>query len=275
MTLPIAVFLAACGGGPAVQLPDGTPIEVEEFEAYVTDHNGYSRVRRSYATAADADVIAAFEDDDPSTPEGYRNLVEVAEDLYGDSIIVEVIAEVDGPDGPATRLLRLTVDQEPFNNVRNNELIAATGQFYLRGANYTWVSIDDGPLIEGSDENGLVNMMIDFDTETVSLNLRTGVDDGSDIRTEIDVEGLPMNIRTGEYGGDIVIQVWDPDSADIFAIDGALRGSLGGSPEYEDDTHNLTTSGLYTADGYDEATGRRVRIDGLYYGMDPNALVRR
>ncbi|MFN4100578.1 MAG: viral aspartic protease [Pararhodobacter sp.] len=273
--LPVILTLSACGsGGPAqAPLPEGRPVEVAGFETYTTAHNGYSRVRRSYATTPeDAAALAAFEDADPSDPAGYRSLIALNESRYAQHMVVEVIAEIDGPDGRATRLLRLTVDQRPFNNVASGELIAATGQFYLRGANHSWVTIDGGPLLQGSDDNGLVNMVIDFDTESVSLNLRTGVNDGSDVRMEIMAEDVPLNIRTGAYGDAVVIQVWDPDSPDILALEGTLRGTLGGEPRYANDLHDLTTSGLYTADGVDEATGRRLRVDGVFYGMDPNAL---
>ncbi len=268
---PLAL-LAACGAVTAPVLPEGRDIEVTGFETYTTEHNGYSRVRRSYATDADSDALAAFEDADPSDPAGYRSLIDLTGTPYEGLMTVEVLAEVDGPDGPATRLVRLTVDQQPFNNVQDGQLIAATGQFYLRGGAAAWVTIDDGPLLEGSDENGLVNMVIDFDTESVSLNLRTGVDGDSQVRMEILAEDVPLNIRTGDYGDDVLIQVWDPDSTDVLNVDGSLRGSLGGSPTYTDGVNDLSTSGLFYADGFDSETGRRLRVDGLFYGVDPNAL---
>lgn len=271
--LPLFLILAACSGGeiPTAPLPEGRPIEVAGFETYVTAHNGFSRVRRNYATDADAATLAGFEDADPTDPAGYRNLIALDEARYGGRMTVEVIAEVDGPTGRATRLLRLTVDQTPFQNVANGQLIAATGQFHLRGANHAWVSIDGGPLLSGSDANGLVNMVIDFDTESVSLNLRTGQGGDSDLRMEIVAEQVPLNIRTGAYGNDVVIQVWNPDGPDILQVEGVLRGNLGGSPRYADGQHELSTSGLYTADGTDPLTGRRVRVDGVFFGVDPNA----
>ena len=267
----VLLALAACSGGSPASLPDGRPIDVAGFEAYTTNHDGSSRVRRSYATAADAAAVAAFEDGDPAGPAGYRSLIAVNEARYGGRLNVEVIAEVETPDGPASRLVRLTVDQSPFSNVSGGELIAATGQFYLRGANYTWATIDGGPLLQGSDENGLVNMVIDFDTETVALNLRTGVDSTSALRSEITADDLPLNIRTGAYGGDITVQVWDPDSPAILSADGTLRGNLGGTPDYTDNIKTLSTSGLYTAEGVDPVTGQLLHVDGVFYGVDPNA----
>lgn len=266
------VLLAACADVPvAPVLPAGRDVDDGGFETYTTQHNGYSRIRRSYATEADAAAIAAFEDSDPRDPAGYRSLIDLSDTPYAGHMNIEVLAEVDGPDGPATRLIRLTVDEEPFNNLQGGELIAATGRFYLRGGNAAWATIDDGPLLQGSDTEGLVNMVVDFDTETVSLSLRTGVDAESQMRMQIDAENLPLNIRTGAYGDAVEIRVWDPDSADILSVDGTLRGTLGGEPTYTDNVNNLTTSGLYSAEGVDAGTGRLLRIDGFFYGRDPNA----
>ncbi len=273
MPLLLSAFLpAACGSGPAVPLPDGVSVAVAGFETYVNDHNGFARVRRGYQQPGDAAVLAAFEDADPDDPAGYRNLIALDEALYGGRMIVEVIAEVDTGGDTAQRLLRLTVDQSPFVNERGGQPIAEGGQFFLRGANYSWVSIDDGPLISGSDPRGLVNMVLDFDTETASLSLRTGVEGSSAIRSEVTATALPFNIRTGAFGGGVTIVVWDNDSPDILSVDGVLRGSLGGTPDYDSGQHNLSASGLYFGEGADVATGRLLRLDGLFVGRDPNAL---
>lgn len=267
------VLVAACmGGGTTPPLPDGRPVDTPAFETYVTQHNGFSRVRLDHTTPDDATVIAGFEDADPADPAGYRNLIALNEALYGGRMTIEVIARTDSDTGPVQRLLRLTADQSPFNNVQAGQLVAASGTFYLRGHNFTWVSIDDGPILSGSDQRGLVDLVLDFDTETASLNLRTGVGDGSEVRTEIIAVDLPFNIRTGAYGGDVLISVWDPDSADILTADGSLRGNLGGSPTYANNLHDLSSSGLYMAEGVDTATGRTLWVNGVFMGVDPNAL---
>lgn len=274
-TLPALALLAACSsGGPGTPPPTGQPITVAGYETYTTAHNGYSRVRRDYTTPADAGAIAAFEDSDPADPAGYRSMIDLAGTPFDGLMNVEVLATVDTPTGPATRLVRLTTDQQPFNNLNNNQLIAATGQFYLRGANYSWVTIDGGPLLQGADSGGLVNMEIDFDAETVSLNLRTGVTADSQVRMEIEADDLPLNIVSGAYGDGVTIRVWDPNSPDILAVDGTLRGTLGGTPTYTGGVNNLSTSGLYQAEGTDTATGREVTVDGAFVGVDPNALPR-
>lgn len=266
--------LAACvgGGDGRPPLPDGVPVETPAFETYVTDHNGFSRVRLDQTTAEDAPVIAAFEDADPTDPAGYRNVIALNEAVYAGRMHVEVIAQVDGDTGPVQRLLRLTVDQSPFQNLEAGRLVAADGVFYLRGHNFSWVSIDDGPILSGNDPRGLVDLALDFGNETATIDLRTGVGDGSGVRTEIAAMQLPFNIRTGAYGGDVVISVWDPDSPDILSVDGSLRGTVGGRPAHANDLHDLSTSGLYTADGTDSETGRQLSVRGAYVGVDPNAL---
>ena len=68
----------------------------------------------------------------------------------------------------------------------------------------------------------------------------------------------------------MTIQVWDPDGPDILSVDGALRGNLGGTPDYSDGHNNLSTAGLYTAEGLDPVTLRRLQVDGVFVGVDPN-----
>jgi len=271
------LLVSACGGGsvslpPPPPLPPGASVETPAFETDVIGHDGYARVRLDHSRAEDAAVLAAFDGGDPSDPAGYRNLIALNEALYGGRMIIEVVAQVDTDDGTVQRLLRLTADQSPFRNEEAGRLVTASGTFFLRGHNFSWVSIDDGPVLSGADPRGLVNLVLNFDTGTATLDLRTGVEAGSSVRTEIVAHNLPFNIRTGAYGGNVQIAVWDPDSPDVLLVDGSLRGSLGGRPSFADGRHDLSTSGLYMADGIDPATGRRLRVDGVFMGVDPNAL---
>lgn len=274
--MALGMLLAGCGGGSSggASLPPGRDVDVPGFETYVNDHDGFSRVRRDDSRPEDAPVIAGFEDNDPRDPAGYRNLIALNREIYGGRVVLEALAEVEqGEEGErAVRLLRLTADTEPFRNGGDGRVATASGQFYLRGHNVAWVSIDDGPLLSGEDSRGLVNMVVDFDTETASLELRTGVHGASQVRTEVNAENLPFNIRTGAYGGEIAIRAWDPDSPDILETGGSLRGNLGGTPGYANDRHGLSTAGLYIGEGEDAATGRQIRVVGAYTGVDPNAL---
>lgn len=251
--------------------PTGVDVVTPAFESYTTDHNKFARVRQDRSTPADATILAQFEDGDPASPAGYRELIALNDALYAGKMTVEVIGEVDATSGAATRLLRLTVDQAPFENVKNGALVEASGKFYLRGQNFAWATIDGGPLLSGSQaDGGLVNLELDFDREVASINLRTGVAGASVVRTEATGTNLPFNIVTGAYGGDITVQIWDPNSSVIHDIAGSLRGNVGGTPTYTDNKHGLTTSGLYTATG--TSNGVPVTLDGAYFGTDPNAL---
>lgn len=242
------------------------PVVTPDFETSVSATNGFSRVRRSYAPTTAAPGPAA------PNPAALRNLVTLDPALYDGFLQVEVLAEVTGGTGAPARLVRLTADQSPFVNQRDGSVIAASGRFYLRGAHYAWVTVDDGPLLSGQSQRGLEHMVIDLDTQSVTLNLRTGVDADSQVRTELLAEGLPLNILTGAYGGNVAMQVWVDGAPEILRAQGSLRGQLGGSPEYGPGRHEMSTSGLYFGDGTDSATGRRVRLDGLFAGRDPNIL---
>ncbi|MFC7704594.1 viral aspartic protease [Plastorhodobacter daqingensis] len=217
----------------------------------------------------DAGILAAFEDADPADPAGYRNLIDLAE-TYDGRVTIEVIAQVDPAlAGAPTRLLRLTADQEPFRNIGRTGLVTASGQYFFRGQSFAWVTIDDGPLLSGRQDQGLENLMLDFDRGTADISLRTEVSARSEVEIGLNARGLPFNIVTGQYGGATTIFVRNPDLAESYDIPGYLRGNVGGSPIYQNGTHGMTTSGLFTATGTDG--GRHVTVDGAYVGRDPNA----
>lgn len=270
----LLLFAAACSSSsaptPDVVVPDEPAVDVPDdaaFETYVTDATGASRVRADRSMPGDADILAQFEDANPDSPAGYRSLIALNDQIYAENVVIEVIAEVAGTanDAAATRLLRLTADQAPLEQVAGT-----TGQYYLRGDNFVWVTIDGGPLLSGSDSRGLVNMVLDFDAGTADLNLRTGATDASAVRTEILVAGLPFDKRSGAFGGPISVDIQDPDGPQIYKVNGSLRGNVGGTPAYENSRHGLSTAGLYTASGTDQ--GAMVTIDGAFAGVDPNAL---
>ncbi|WP_226783204.1 viral aspartic protease [Oceaniglobus trochenteri] len=237
------------------------------FETYVTAHNGANRVRSDLSGPQDAAILAQFEDADPQSPAGYRSLIALNEATYSDDVSIEVIAQVDGsgPTETVTRVLRLTADQAPLAQVPGT-----TGRYFLRGDNFSWVTIDDGPVLSGSDSRGLVDLVLDFDTGMADIQLRTGVAGTSQVRTEVVGTGLPFNIRNGAFGGAITVAIHDPDGPLVYAIDGSLRGNIGGDPGFSNSIHGLSGSGLYTATGTDQ--GATVTIDGAFAGVDPNAL---
>ena len=266
----LSLALVGCGTTPsppaAPPLPVPRAVQVPGFETYVTDHNGFSRVRRTYGPPDGASGMA------PRDPAALRSLITPDPALYAGHVEVEVLAELATEGGPVSRLVRLTVDQTPFTNLRDGGVIAASGLFYLRGANYTWVTVDDGPVLSGQSQRGLEHMVLDLDNQSVSLILRTGVDEHSQVRTDLVAEGLPLDILTGAFGGDVAMQVWVDGNPATIRAEGSLRGQLGGTPEYGPGRHEMSTSGLYFGEGTDPVTGRHVRLDGLFLGRDPNVL---
>lgn len=273
----VTIGLTACGGGggggsDASSLPEGATVSTPEFETYKNSHNSYDRVRLLKAAGdTDTAVLAQF-DSTGSGPDNFKNLIALTDSAYTNAMTIEVIAETN-EDGTPKRLLRLTADETPFTNTSGNTLVTATGTYYFRGENYAWVQIGDGGLLSGNQKAaGLVNLALNFDTGTASINLVTGVnaETGSEVRTEVVGTDMPFNIVSGAYGGAVTVQVWNPDSSDIYGLSGTLRGNVGGSPTYSDGQHNMTTSGLYTASGTSEGTS--VSVDGVYYGKDPNAF---
>lgn len=186
-------------------------------------------------------------------------------------MIIEVIGEVETASGyKAKRVLRLTTDQAPFENVQNGRLVTATGKYYFKGESFAWVTIGNGPVLSGHHSQGLENLELDFDKGTASIEVRTEVAGDSEVEIGFSATDLPFNIVTGAYGGDITIAVRNPDITETYSIDGYLRGNVGGSPTYADSKHGMTTSGLYTATGTDGGTA--VTVDGVYFGKDPNAV---
>ena len=268
-------ILCGCGGGGTggavlPPLPNGVAVTTPAFQSYARNDNGFNRVRRDYSTAADAAALAQFEGG-PAGPAGYRNLIALSDAAYSGKVTIEVIGQVAGSGSTetVTRLLRLTADATPFVNENGGGLVAATGKYYLRGQNFVWVGLNGDPIRSGSDSDGLVNLVLDFGAQTADINLRTGVTSTSAVRTEITANGLPFNIRNGAYGGGVAVQVSDPGSTAIFAIDGSLRGNIGGSPRYINSVHGMTTAGVYTATG--DNGSNHVVVDGVFVGKDPNA----
>ena len=122
----LTLALAACGGGGGGSSSGGNApaagkdIDTPAFETYSTDHNGYSRVRLQTATdARDNAILGQFDDANPDSPSGYRNLIAQTEARFVKNMTIEVIAEVSGSgdDEKIERILRLTADQAPFDNV--------------------------------------------------------------------------------------------------------------------------------------------------------------
>lgn len=271
--LAMALTLSACGpGGDAYPNGDGgkppvtgNTVTTPAFEDYTTAHNNRNRIRLSRTASADsADLaaIAAFDAGNPPSPAAYKNLVSINDAKMN----IEVLAKMAGDGSGPERLLRLTVDHIPL---KTDKTKAITGQYHFRGASFAWVTIDNGPMLSGSHQQGLTNLMLDFDRGTANIDLRTEVSGSSSVEIGLSAKDLPFNVVTGAYGGNVQIDVRNPnDASKLYNIDGSLRGNVGGDPAYTDSKHGLSTSGIFTATGTDQ--GSTITIDGIYHGIDPN-----
>lgn len=262
-----ALILSACSGTTTLPAPpESRAIDTPGMEAYVTNHNGFTRARATLATdAADKLVLQAF--DTTGKHAGYANLFGAT--ALPPSVQIEVIAQMDG-DRP-TRILRMTADQAPFDNLdARNALIAgpdSTQTYHFRGDATVYASINGGPLLTGYSRKD-TNLQVDFARESVNLQLRTGVNtaSGSELRSEIIANDLPFDIVGGTYGGPITIRIWAPDSADIYEASGQLRANITADNEaLRNYRETMTTSGLFTADG------KQVSAQGVFWGTHPNA----
>lgn len=274
--LALALTLSACGPGGDIDpnsLGDAKPpvvgntVTTPAFDDYTAAHNNRNRIRLSRTADADSTdlaAVAAFDAGNPPSPAAYKNLVAINDA----KMTIEVLAKIASDGSSAQRLLRLTVDQIPL---KTDKTKAITGQYYFRGASFAWVTIDNGPLLAGSHQQGLTNLVLDFDRGTANIDLRTEVSGSSHVEIGLSATGLPFNVVTGAYGGSVEINVRNPnDATKLYNVAGSLRGNVGGDPAYTDSKHGLSTSGLYTATGTDQ--GSAITVDGVYHGIDPNAV---
>ncbi|PTE23390.1 hypothetical protein C5F48_02035 [Cereibacter changlensis JA139] len=271
LTLPLLLALAACGGGGGSE-----PVREPTLESYTNDHDKLNRVRlNKAANRADDRILAQFDDGNPASPAGYKELIAGQEKILTAQnltkrLFVEVIGEVDTANGPerVTRILRITADTEPFQDIAQ-----AKGEYFFRGENYVWVSLDGGEVLSGSKEaDGLAFMRIDFDTKTMDIRLETELSPVSEVETKLTASGIPFDVNSGAFRGDVILQVRDPKVDTNLEAAGELLGNVGGNPAYVNYAHGLVASGLYTVSGRDKATGRTVEADGVFFGVHEHLL---
>ncbi|MWB78757.1 viral aspartic protease [Pseudooceanicola sp. 216_PA32_1] len=280
--IALLALLAACSGGggggggmttapmtPA-PVPVGTTITTPGVADYVTDHNGFTRARISSSTPADMAILQQFDDANPANPAGYRNLIALTEKRYTDNMQLEVIAEVASAAGggeQVVRVLRLTADQAPFKNLDSNNNLIAKGEFFFRGSAEVYAMVDGGALQRGIGD--LENMVVNFDTQTVSINLRTPFNPaaGSGIETEMVAANIPLNVVTGSFGGPVALQTRSATTGEVLTSTGTLRGNLNGDEAgLSRLVENMTTSGLFSVG----QTGERMTAQGIFWGSQLN-----
>ncbi|EGJ20069.1 hypothetical protein RSWS8N_17954 [Cereibacter sphaeroides WS8N] len=270
--LAAGLIVAACGGGGGGGGPDpvepgftGREVKTEGIDSYVTQHNGFTRARIDLAsTPADRKALSGF--DGGQTPAGYARLIKDAENRFPDKTFVEVIAEVaplTGGGEKVVKVLRLTADQAPFDNVDSSGNAIGSGKYYFRGTGdfRVYASVDGGAVRTGRGD--LENLVIDFDRGTAAINLRTGQEGASEIETQIKADNLTFNVLTGEFGGAITQTA--RVGGETLSAQGFLRGSISGDEtSLRQHDEKMTTSGVY------HATGKRLTSQGIFWGSHPN-----
>jgi hypothetical protein len=265
--LAALVAVAGCSALAVRRAPDAAVVTTPGIDTSITDQRGFQRARIDRAGPGDAAVLAQF-DATGAGPAGFVNLIALTEQRYRDTMAIEVIAEVDtAAGGRVIRILRLTADQAPFVNVRQDGTTIGTGRFFFRGGAEVYARLDGGALARGVGE--LQNMIVDFDAATVAIDLRTPFDPaaGSAIETELRAADLPFNIRTGTFGGPVTLATRSADTGEIVTEAGVLRGHIRGDEAgLSRLVENMTGSGLFTVGG----AGSRLQADGVFWGSQLN-----
>jgi hypothetical protein len=261
----LALTLAGCGAFSVRPAPGLAVVETPGIATGTTDRRGFQRARIDRSGPADAAVLAQF-DATGSGPAGFVNLIALAERRYADTMAIEVVAEVDTTGG-VTRILRLTADQAPFVNLRQDGSTIGRGSYFFRGGAEVYARLDGGPILRGRGE--LQNMVVDFDTATVAINLRTPFDPGggSAVETELRATDLAFNTRTGTFGGPVTLSSRSATTGEIVTATGVLRGHIRGDEAgLSRLVENMTGSGLFTVGD----PGARLQADGVFWGSQLN-----
>ncbi|MCC6000406.1 MAG: hypothetical protein JJU19_06010 [Pararhodobacter sp.] len=282
--LPVSaiVFLTACGssGPTGAELPDrtatppaGAVVPTDGFETYVTQHNGFTRIRRSDDQAGDAAILAQFEDADPASPAGFRSLVDYRTTAVGGRVDAEIIVETGVAD-TIERILRLTTDVEPFTPER---VAAAGGEIVLSGSDYSLVRINDFSYqFANQSDPGALYLALNFDTQTAAIRIinrdfyqHTPQSELQELnRVDLLGENLPFNTETGAFGGEINGEVYRLAvrlGSYTIPVSGTVLGQLGGS-----EPDNLVAGGVFEASGSGIALGQQtdVRVDGVFHASN-------
>lgn len=291
LTLSAISFLTACdsapmGVGPGVSAGPGSTeagavVPTDGYETYITQHNGFSRIRRSNTQAGDAAILAQFEDADPASPAGFRSLVDLRKTSVANRVHAEVIAGkrtwADG-NGDAIsaleRVLRLTTDVERFTPAA---VAAAGGEIVLSGSDYSLVRFGSGDIdFANQSDPGALYLALNFDTETASIRIinrdiylhHAGARPEDLNRIDLLGENLPFNVQTGAFGGEINGEVYRLAvrlGSYTIPVSGTLLGQVGGAAP-----NDLVAGGVFEASGSGTGLGMPVdvQVDGIFYASN-------
>lgn len=268
------------GGGNAGAGAPGATVPTDGYETYVTQHNGFTRVRRSETAPGDAAILRQFEDSNPASPVGFRNLIDLRTTPVNNRVQAEIIGEEqtwrDGngqTQSALERILRLTADVEAFTPAA---VVAAGGEIVLSGSDYSVVRVNDTVTHNNQSDPGTLYLALNFDTETAAIRIlnRTvylhcgGCRPEDHRRIDLLGENLPFNVRTGAFGGEINGEVYELMvrlGSRTTEVSGTILGQVGGSrPD------DLVAGGVFEASGTGTAMGatQEVQVDGVFWASN-------
>ncbi len=288
--------LAACGSAPtgtgsettsagatvsgASGAQGGVTVPTEGYETYVTQHNGFSRVRRSNLRPDDEAVLAQFDSPGPDSPAGFRHLIDMGQSSLADRVHVEAIGEIrswtDGNGNQAEaleRVLRLTTDVERFTP---EAVVAAGGEIVLSGADYSVVQIGEMSPHANQSDDGALYLALNFDRETAAIRIinRTlyqhcaGCETQDLRRIDLLGEDLPFNVQTGAFGGEVDGHVYELIvrlGSRKIDVNGTVLGQVGGS-----EPDSLVAAGVFEASGSHTTAGQpmETQVEGVFWGSN-------
>ncbi|MEZ5752020.1 MAG: hypothetical protein R3D60_08655 [Paracoccaceae bacterium] len=256
-------------------------VPTDGYETYVTQHNGFTRVRRSELQPGDAAIVAQFEDSNPASPAGFRSLVDPQSAAVRNRVFVEIIGQddswIDGGGNPVSalqRVLRLTADVEDFNPAA---VASAGGQIVLSGSDYSVAQIGTGrPNFANQSDSGSLWMSLDFDNQTATVRIinRTLYYHTPQSTPQtmflVDLlgENMPFNIETGAFGGEVngeVYQLMVHLGGRAADVSGTLLGTVGGAAR-----DDLVAGGVFEASGTMNFQGQTldVGVDGVFWASN-------
>ncbi|MEZ5752019.1 MAG: hypothetical protein R3D60_08650 [Paracoccaceae bacterium] len=230
----------------------------------MTQHNGFTRVRRSNTQAGDDLILAQFEDANPASPAGYRSLVENQNASVRNRVSIEVIGEMAGPGTSVERVLRSTVDVDAANL---SQIARAGGTITLLGGDH--VIMGGGGALRTSADNVLY-LGLDFDNRTAALHIvhdfgRTWRYAQRNDSLDLLGENLAFNPETGLFGGEITGEaIHSLGNVGTFTVtmEGTVLGAVGGSS-----ADDLVAGGIFQAEGTMPYIGT-LTADGVFWASN-------
>ena len=275
--------VAASGGASAsgaTRAQSDVTVPTEGYETYVTQHNGFTRIRRSTPQAGDAAVLAVFDSPAPGSPANFRRLIDISDSPLAGRVQVEAIGEIDSwTDGSGDqvealeRVLRLTTDVERFDP---EAVVAAGGEIVLSGADYSVVRIGEMSPHANQSDNGALYLALNFDRETAAIRIinRTLYQhcaqcEVQDLR-RIDLlgEDLPFNVQTGAFGGEVEGHAYELMvrlGSRTIDVNGTVLGQVGGSQ-----ADSLVAGGVFEASGSHTTAGQpmETQVEGVFWASN-------